>query len=80
MPRRSSGCTGTYVPGSWSVDDSYRGYTMLYVAEINGWDYDIYTGLIYDSQGEEIGRYDVGHRMDDQWTVAHFHLYSDMEK
>ena len=49
MPRRASGCTGTYIPDSWTVDDSYKGYTMSYAADINGWDYDVRTGLIYDS-------------------------------
>jgi hypothetical protein len=76
VPVLARGCTGTYIPGSWSIDESYRGSSIDYVLYTNGWT--LSGNLIYNGNGVEIGRYDAGHLMDGQYTVANFHIYSDI--
>ncbi len=73
-PAEASGCTGTYIPSSWTVDTSYQGTNINYVCYIHNWT--LYNNKIYD-HGVKIGHYDTGHFMDNQWTVAHFHMDGD---
>jgi len=76
VPVMARGCTGTYIPSSWSIDESYRGSSIDHVLYTHGWT--LRGNLIYNSNGVEIGRYDAGHLMDGQYTVAHFHIYRDI--
>lgn len=77
VPMMARGCTGTYIPSSWSIDESYRGSSIDYVLYMHGWT--LCGNLIYSGNGVEIGRYHSGHLMDGQYTVAHFHIFSDID-
>ena len=74
QPMVANSCTGAYIPDSWTIDTSYRGASIDYVCYLHGW---TLNGDYIMSNGTKIGMYHAGHLMDNQWTVAHFHIFGD---
>lgn len=75
-PVMARGCTGTYIPSSWTVDTTHTGSSIQYVCDLYGW---TLSGNDILQNGVVIGHYDPGHCMDGQKTVAHFHIQSDID-
>ena len=74
QPMAATSCTGTYIPDSWTIGTSYRGASIDYVCYLHGW---TLNGDYIMENGKKIGMYHAGHLMDNQWTVAHFHIFGD---